>query len=863
MIDATSEKSPVQIINSERSVSYHNDAPTTRKDNVADDQANGAAGNTAAHSSQWAQVADQQNAAQLGLKEEEAQRRNPSITLVKPPGSEDNGTQLSSSDGSGKPPSLDGKSVASGTTFALDEKESLRPDDSASLRAVEEEDVMSPPDSIAAGSRVGSDSGGARAFRDQLHEIAISQRAAPPGRFPNAVSHHHGHTLYDPNQAPNGIGRPMSQPIANGMATMGLPQSLPAIPDEKLMEALESPRDRLFVLKLEQDFIDFIKDSRETELALPHCNAFYRMLAHRLADYYLLGHIVDDTMTGVKISRTSYCRIPPPLSGLPVSSKSANTPPVDLPARKIMRRGEDGKSGTNTTANSEGPSQTTSEAGGGSGSDGGNEPESKEKSALTREEREARYREARQRIFGNAEPGEGESSESAGIGEGKDMSRSSSASGKKKSRKQRNYEDDFEARSRFSAYYPQPYPIPAFGGDQTMYYGGLPGPMHGAQYPGMNPNITPSSNYNTGYSVMVSQDAQTQYGWTGQQYPSPNAPMAYPNYGAANGYDLSADFQRGMQSFQTAGMSSQMTPKMANVPVAPYQDTYQSQPMPMNGDWMQMNQPPTYPNGQPAYSQGSPAPRPLCTPMQGNFGHHSYGQFSPSSHNGMSNRNQHPPPGSFNRQQFNPQSQAFIPGGRHAPYQMQANMGPVPGQGMNGFANYQMPISNQANNQMLNASPPVVHPPMYGSPTNHLSNNITPPKSNHMAPSLTANLSSAMHRTPSGRGGSGSIPAQSSIAKYGTPSHLPPKPPAPAQNSSSRFAITGTNANSLPRLAANIPPAHSTTTVTMRGGTGQTTENTGNTNDNNGSSNKGSNNNDGSGNGSGNNSPNGANGNQS
>jgi hypothetical protein len=47
----------------------------------------------------------------------------------------------------------------------------------------------------------------------------------------------------------------------------------------------------------------------ENELCLPNCNTFYRMLAHRLADYYLLGHVVDTTMTGVKITRTPYCRM--------------------------------------------------------------------------------------------------------------------------------------------------------------------------------------------------------------------------------------------------------------------------------------------------------------------------------------------------------------------------------------------------------------------------------------------------------------------------------------------------------------------------------------------------------------------------
>jgi hypothetical protein len=47
----------------------------------------------------------------------------------------------------------------------------------------------------------------------------------------------------------------------------------------------------------------------ESVYALPNCNAFYRMLAHRLADYYMLGHVVDSTMTGVKIMRTPFCRM--------------------------------------------------------------------------------------------------------------------------------------------------------------------------------------------------------------------------------------------------------------------------------------------------------------------------------------------------------------------------------------------------------------------------------------------------------------------------------------------------------------------------------------------------------------------------
>ena len=33
-------------------------------------------------------------------------------------------------------------------------------------------------------------------------------------------------------------------------------------PDEKLFEALESPKDRLFLLRLEQEVISFVKDSQ-------------------------------------------------------------------------------------------------------------------------------------------------------------------------------------------------------------------------------------------------------------------------------------------------------------------------------------------------------------------------------------------------------------------------------------------------------------------------------------------------------------------------------------------------------------------------------------------------------------------------
>lgn len=177
---------------------------------------------------------------------------------------DDEQTQMSAS--STKPASLDGKSVASGTTFALDEKESLRPDDSASVKAAEEEDSYSGPASGAPSSRVGSEAGG-RAFRDQFQEI--SQRIGPGmprgslanGKgFPGIVE-----------EGPQGPLQPLAPtvqvpPIVPGREPVhisGGPFGLTRQdPDEKLLEALESPKDRLFLLRLEQDVITFVRDSK-------------------------------------------------------------------------------------------------------------------------------------------------------------------------------------------------------------------------------------------------------------------------------------------------------------------------------------------------------------------------------------------------------------------------------------------------------------------------------------------------------------------------------------------------------------------------------------------------------------------------
>ena len=176
---------------------------------------------------------------------------------------DDEQTHVSSS--SVKPGSLDGKSTASGTTFAMDEKESLRPDDSASVKAAEEDDSYSGNGSGAPSSHVGSEAGG-RAFRDQFREI--SERI---GHTPNqsAVAGNVGPARIE-EEIVRGASSPLQPPPQAMIATAGptvASTNGPVFqmeyrgPDEKLLEALESPKDRLFVLRLEHDIINFIQQS--------------------------------------------------------------------------------------------------------------------------------------------------------------------------------------------------------------------------------------------------------------------------------------------------------------------------------------------------------------------------------------------------------------------------------------------------------------------------------------------------------------------------------------------------------------------------------------------------------------------------
>ncbi|KAI7088730.1 hypothetical protein KC356_g3044 [Hortaea werneckii] len=717
---------------------------------------------------------DQSNGLQVRVHSVDGAPRQSSGTaaasgLLAPATSEDSNTQVSSDSGSAKPPSLDGKSVASGTTFALDEKESLRPDDSASAKAADDEDIFSPPSSSMPASRMSSDD--AQAFHDQLREISSinpQRRSMTPQGFRQQALPQKG-VLYVPPQGP-GMGA-----VPNSRTDPEQQSPVDAQPDPKLLEALESPRDRIWVLKLEQDIYDFVKDPKEASLNLPQCNAYHRMLAHKIADYYLLGHIVDDSASAVRLYKTPYCRIPPPLTGITTPSTAASTPPPPAPQMKILRRGID--AGPVLANGSNVPSK--------SGSEDGSEDDKKPKPPATREEREARYEAARLRIMGSAKP-----TESPEDPRPKNDSRSSSVTGKKSKKKQRsNSEDGFEARSAYSAYYTPPYN--AHGLNASSY--GFPAFTDSA--PGQqsaNPVAFHQSVAPQGFSPYAAQ-LSSGIPWASQGFTAGGGTnQSSWSQQPQHGFDLAANFQQAM-SFQSPAQSTQAS----NASPASFASPYQQQYYGGHQAWISQG----YPNGQgnppnSAYVSGNQYRPQSSAGNQGNQ-NYQYGQLPSQALGRPPSKLEHPLPGSYKGKHFNPQSQTFIPGQQgeqadesqpvppHASAVHQQGFGPdYAGQHlrqasapMQGPA-YGSPRQLSGSSSTQGLSQPMMHPlPQPVFPRQPSPNLPLPPKPNTTPQRLV--LQQQPLSTPSPT--TANANQNSSISKWGTPASLPAKPPPSAE----------------------------------------------------------------------------------
>lgn len=91
----------------------------------------------------------------------------------------------------------------------------------------------------------------------------------------------------------------------------------------------------------------------------PPSNSFCRMLTHKLADYYHMTHQFEPRIQSVRIFRTPYARVPESLANLGIPEPKNETPPPVVLPRKIMRRGEDGATGSASGT----PSKDASEVG--------------------------------------------------------------------------------------------------------------------------------------------------------------------------------------------------------------------------------------------------------------------------------------------------------------------------------------------------------------------------------------------------------------------------------------------------------------------------------------------------------------------
>uniref|UniRef100_A0A672NSQ0 R3H domain containing 2 n=1 Tax=Sinocyclocheilus grahami TaxID=75366 RepID=A0A672NSQ0_SINGR len=79
---------------------------------------------------------------------------------------------------------------------------------------------------------------------------------------------------------------------------------------EFLVNTLKNnPRDRMMLLKLEQDILEFINDENNQYKKFPQMTSYHRMLLHRVAAYFGMDHNVDQTGKAVIINKTSNTRI--------------------------------------------------------------------------------------------------------------------------------------------------------------------------------------------------------------------------------------------------------------------------------------------------------------------------------------------------------------------------------------------------------------------------------------------------------------------------------------------------------------------------------------------------------------------------
>ena len=406
---------------------------------------------------------------------------------------------------------------------------------------------------------------------------------------------------------------------------------------------------------------------------------------------------------------------------------------------ELSKEGQTQSSGAPTTESSVVPSKAGSEAGDESQQGTGavsptDSALAKDKTALTRAEREARYKEKREEIFGPQ-------SENADSNEAlHEISRVSSRNEEKKRKKKpRGNNDDFEARSQFNAYYPtmgyvaQPYTHVT---NSPTYFAPCNYQQPISQNGGMSyqNNGIPQPSFAQPHPVPLSQQ-----GYQHLIDPQHHNPPAIGNYNFVTGYEHQTNAQY-MPIMQPNIMMNHLLPGTLSPSL---EGSIHSQ-------FPQQSQAPDMQTPRNGFNT-------LYHPQEGRQqqavstnGHFQFGQvpYQPHAHMQTSSpvASNYPRPPAFN-----PQTQSFVPNGAPHAVMTQPHGGVV-----------QPAVAQTAVKGMINGGQYPLPPP-YHNPNASLKEN--------------SRISGYRKGTP--QTNVSNSPVASSLSKWGTPANLPPKPPPP------------------------------------------------------------------------------------
>lgn len=383
----------------------------------------------------------------------------------------------------------------------------------------------------------------------------------------------------------------------------------------------------------------------------------------------------------------------------------------------------------------------------------------KDKASMTREEREAKYKETRERIFKGFE--DSDNIEANEVNEvSNEVSRASSVNEKKKTKKQKYHDDGFDSRSKFSPYYPaMQYSVSTY--DQTTnpaaYYNAYP-PHPAAMNQSGTLNATMLQQaYSPGYPPLPNPPA---FPVPMQSIPLMSGPSyngQTSNASAFPGYNQPAQYYQPIQQQIPLGQHSpaMSSPALSNnVPLSRPQSQMSDQQWPQNG----------FPYGYPRpRDQQQYYPPPMHDQVAPGVMHsipYQYGQL-PFQSNVSGGRAQHPLPGSYTRQPFNPQTRAFIPASGNIPHSVQYN--------------------GRSNESVARGPGPAFPNGSQSAPCGQYSDTYlqVPPIPMPVAFNQNQDPKSYGNRKSSSHTNGPQSPVPSSLSKWGTPAHLPAKPPPP------------------------------------------------------------------------------------